>query len=70
MDARRGDSPESHVRLDVQKLLEADAPWPSGGRFKHEATELGMEDGHRVGASQLLVSRSVAVVTSPDQGRY
>ena len=40
--------PELHVRLDVQELLEIDAPWLPGCGLEHEPTKLGVEDGEGI----------------------
>ncbi|RCI12757.1 hypothetical protein L249_1048 [Ophiocordyceps polyrhachis-furcata BCC 54312] len=40
-------TPQLHVGLDVEELLEANAPRLAGCSFEHEAAELGMKDGSR-----------------------
>ncbi len=49
--------PPLHVWFNVQQVLEANAPWLPWGRFKHEPSELGMEDGRRVVLGAAMVSR-------------
>jgi hypothetical protein len=41
--------PPLHVRLYIKQILEANAPWLSRGRLKHETPELWVKDGSRVG---------------------
>jgi hypothetical protein len=40
--------PPLHVWLDVKEILQINSPWFSRSGFKHETTELGMEDGGRL----------------------
>jgi hypothetical protein len=40
--------PPLHVWLDVKEILQVNSPWFARSGFKHETTELGMEDGGRL----------------------
>ena len=40
--------PPLHVWFDIKQVLEANAPWLSWSRFKHEPSKLGVENGSRV----------------------
>lgn len=48
--------PPLHVRLDIKKVLEANAPWFAGSCFKHEPAKLRMKDWRRIGVAPVLVS--------------
>jgi hypothetical protein len=58
--------PPLHVVLNIQKVLEADAPWLSRRSLKHKPSKLGVKDRRRVVVTPLEVSmRLSGVVWQP-----
>lgn len=56
-------APPLHVRLYVQKVLEANAPWFPRGCFEHKASKLRVKDWCRICHASALIS--TIPLTSP-----